>query len=170
VETCDTLIGKIEEVEALVGGKGARRKSTGAGETDADADASSVSDRRGMIDEWEAVEESGRRVEEMAQNLLQERDALVSLSNALSARLEFFTELDHATRMLNRPGTLLGENLALQSDFLDMVERVDVCIGFLEGHVCVFLCLFSLISNVHSDNTEKPTCIFSVFTNALPAL
>ncbi|KAK7436506.1 Golgi transport complex subunit 3 [Stygiomarasmius scandens] len=169
VETCDTLIGKIEEVEALVGGKGARRKSTGAGETDADADTTSVSDRRRMIDEWEAVEESGRRVEEMAQNLLQERDALVSLSNALSARLEFFTELDHATRMLNRPGTLLGENLALQSDFLDMVERVDVCIGFLEGHrqyreAEVYLLRF------HQCLTRAMTLIKMYFVGCLRAL
>ncbi|KAF5365949.1 hypothetical protein D9758_006721 [Tetrapyrgos nigripes] len=172
VETCDTLINKIDEVEVLVGGKGARRKSVGASTSDehGDADVAATSGSGGgMIDEWKAVEESGRRVEEMAQNLLQERDGLLALSNALSTRLEFFTELEHATRMLNRPGTLLGENLALQSDFLDMVERVDVCIGFLEGHrhyreADVYLLRF------HQCLTRAMTLIKMYFVGCLRAL
>ncbi|THV06633.1 hypothetical protein K435DRAFT_743062 [Dendrothele bispora CBS 962.96] len=175
VETCDVLIGKIDEVETLVGGKIAR-KSTGVSdvdetkERDVDIDTATLSGSKGgMIDEWEAVEESGRRVEEMAQNLLQERDALLSLSNALATRLEFFTELEHATRMLNRPGTLLGENLGLQSDFLDMVERVDVCIGFLEGHkhyreADVYLLRF------HQCLTRAMTLIKMYFVGCLRAL
>lgn len=40
-------------------------------------------------------------------------------------------ELEHATRMLNHP----GDSLVLQTDFLYMVERVDVCIDFLKAHV-----------------------------------
>ena len=53
------------------------------------------------------------------------------MAEDLSARLEYFQELEHATRMLNHP----GEALVLQSDFLDMVERVDICIEFLRTHV-----------------------------------
>ena len=37
--------------------------------------------------------------------------------------------------MLNHP----GESLVLQTDFLYMVERVDVCIDFLKNHVGYFL-------------------------------
>lgn len=33
--------------------------------------------------------------------------------------------------MLNHP----GESLVLQADFLDVVERVDICIEFLQHHV-----------------------------------
>lgn len=45
----------------------------------------------------------------------------------------YFQELDHAVRLLNHP----GESLVLQAEFLDMVERVDVCIDFLRQHVRV---------------------------------
>ena len=58
----------------------------------------------------------------------------VELSEAINARLEYFKELEHATRMLNHP----GESLVLQADFLDMVERVDVCIEFLRAHVSIW--------------------------------
>ena len=60
------------------------------------------------------------------------QDKLLDVTDAIGARLEYFQELEHATRMLNHP----GESLVLQSDFLYMVERVDVCIDFLRSHVC----------------------------------
>ena len=41
---------------------------------------------------------------------------------AIDERLEYFQELEQATRMLNHP----GESLVLQTDFLYMVERVDI--------------------------------------------
>ena len=50
---------------------------------------------------------------------------------AIDERLEYFQELEQATRMLNHP----GESLVLQTDFLYMVERVDICIDYLKGHV-----------------------------------
>ena len=49
----------------------------------------------------------------------------------IGSRLEYFQELEHATRMLNHP----GESLVLQTDFLYMVERVDICIDYLKAHV-----------------------------------
>ena len=51
--------------------------------------------------------------------------------DGIDARLDYFQELDHATRMLNHP----GESLVLQTDFLYMVERVDICIDFLRNLV-----------------------------------
>jgi hypothetical protein len=54
----------------------------------------------------------------------------LELQDTLGTRLDYFAELDHATRMLNRP----GEALVLQTDFLYTVERVDVCIDFLRQH------------------------------------
>ena len=53
----------------------------------------------------------------------------------IGGHLEFFQQLDHATRMLNHP----GESLIFQVDFLDMVNRVDICIEFLKSHVCPFV-------------------------------
>ncbi len=46
-------------------------------------------------------------------------------------RMEYYEELEHATRMLNHP----GDALVLQPDFLLMVERVDVCIEYFQTHV-----------------------------------
>jgi conserved oligomeric Golgi complex subunit 3 len=45
--------------------------------------------------------------------------------------MEYYQELEHATRMLNHP----GDALVLQTDFLLMVERVDVCIEYFQDHV-----------------------------------
>ena len=61
----------------------------------------------------------------------------------VGSHLEYFQELEHATRMLNHP----GESLIFEPDFHYMVERVDLCIDFLKAHVRVpdfrFSCLFS---------------------------
>ena len=53
------------------------------------------------------------------------------MTEAVGMRLQYFQELEHATRMLNHP----GESLVLQTDFLYMVERVDICIDYLKAHV-----------------------------------
>lgn len=61
----------------------------------------------------------------------EQQDTLLELTDEVDARLEYFQELEHATRMLNHP----GESLVLQTDFLYMVERVDICIEYLKAHV-----------------------------------
>ncbi|ETW83521.1 hypothetical protein HETIRDRAFT_46903, partial [Heterobasidion irregulare TC 32-1] len=87
-----------------------------------------------MMEEWKRVEDGGESMKEECERLLEERfsllDALLELQDALGARLDYFAELEHTPRMLNHP----GEALVLQTDFLYMVERVDVCIEFLKGH------------------------------------
>ena len=62
------------------------------------------------------------------------QDRLIRVTDAIEERLEYFQELEYATRMLNYP----GDGLVLQDDFLFMVERVDVCIEYLEAHVRLF--------------------------------
>ena len=98
-----------------------------------------------------------------------DQDALLELQDALGARLDYFAELEHATRMLNHP----GEALVLQTDFLYMVERVDVCIEFLKGHVRSLSRSFShRVSHLRVDFfwnsaiTRKQTSTFSVLSNA----
>lgn len=59
------------------------------------------------------------------------QDHLLSITDAIDERLGYFQELEHATRMLNHP----GDSLVLQTEFLYMVERVDVCIEYLKAHV-----------------------------------
>lgn len=59
------------------------------------------------------------------------QDRLLELTDDIGARLEYFQELEYATRMLNHP----GESLVLKTDFLYMVERVDICIDYLKAHV-----------------------------------
>ncbi|KAI5119861.1 hypothetical protein M0805_000695 [Coniferiporia weirii] len=83
-----------------------------------------------MLDNWRSVEAGGKSLKTACEQLLDERDRLIKLTEDIGARLEYFQELERATRMLNHP----GESLVLQEDFLDMVERVDICIGFLRAH------------------------------------
>lgn len=53
------------------------------------------------------------------------------MTEAIAQHLQYFQELESATRMLNHP----GESLVLQVDFLYMVERVDLCIEYFKQHV-----------------------------------
>jgi len=55
----------------------------------------------------------------------------MEMTEAIGQRLQYFQELESATRMLNHP----GESLVLQVDFLYMVERVDLCIEYFKQHV-----------------------------------
>ncbi|THH08771.1 hypothetical protein EW146_g8889 [Bondarzewia mesenterica] len=103
LELCDRLVQRIEGVDREV---------------------------EDMLEGWRTVEEGGKSLQEACQRLLEERERLVELQEAISTRLDYFQELEHATCMLNHP----GESLVLQTDFLYMVERVDICIEFLKAH------------------------------------
>ncbi|KLO14272.1 Sec34-domain-containing protein [Schizopora paradoxa] len=103
LETCDELLDQVDEVKH-------------------DVDT--------MLEDWRAVESGGKSLKDASEELLDERDRLIKLSEDIGARLEYFQELERATRMLNHP----GESLVMQHDFLDMVERVDICIDFLASH------------------------------------
>ncbi|KAI0769415.1 Sec34-domain-containing protein [Trametes elegans] len=103
LETCDRLIQRIDEIDREV---------------------------EDMLQGWRSVEDSGKSLKDACELLLQERDRLLDMTVMIDERLEYFQELEHATRMLNHP----GESLVLQTDFLYMVERVDICIDYLKAH------------------------------------
>ncbi|KAG8953489.1 Golgi transport complex subunit 3 [Tulasnella sp. 424] len=103
LNTCDTLIDQANEV---------------------DEDVSR------MMQDWTGVEEGGQSLQGACERMLEERDRLIRVTDEIEERLEYFQELEYATRMLNHP----GDGLVLQEDFLFMVERVDVCIEYLESH------------------------------------
>jgi len=87
----------------------------------------------------------------------------LEITDEMDARLEYFQELDHATRMLNHP----GDSLVLQTDFLYMVERVDVCIDYLKAHVRDFaFCQISLSLCSYSAITAKLRSTFSDINSA----
>lgn len=83
-----------------------------------------------MLSAWKSVEDGGRSLQEASEQLVEEKNRLVQVTDAISARLAYFQELERATRMLNHP----GDDLVLQPDFLIMVERVDICLEFLQSH------------------------------------
>ncbi|KAH9957339.1 Sec34-like family-domain-containing protein [Russula dissimulans] len=104
LDMCDRLVGRIDQVDTEVSS---------------------------MLDKWRSVEEGGKAFSTPAKSCLTNGyDQLVGLQGAIGTALEYFQELEHATRLLNHP----GESLVLQTDFLYMVERVDVCIEFLKSH------------------------------------
>ncbi|EJD02929.1 Sec34-domain-containing protein [Fomitiporia mediterranea MF3/22] len=118
-----------------------------------------------MLDGWQSVESGGRSLKDACEELLDERDRLIKLTEDVGARLEYFQELERATRLLNHP----GESLVLQSDFLEMVERVDICIDFLRNHrhyreAEIYLLRF------HQCMTRAMTLIKMYFVGSLKAL
>lgn len=69
-------------------------------------------------------------MKDACEKLLEERDNLLRVTDDIDDRLVYFQELENATRMLNHP----GESLVLQTDFLYMVERVNICIEYFKSH------------------------------------
>lgn len=85
------------------------------------------------------------------------------MTEAIGQHLQYFQELESATRMLNHP----GESLVLQVDFLYMVERVDLCIEYFKQHVRMFHLEFTRL--LISASPEKLQRVGSV-SPALPAM
>ncbi|TDL25953.1 Sec34-domain-containing protein [Rickenella mellea] len=138
LETCERLVQRVDDIDRDV------------------AD---------MLDDWRSVEDGGRSLKEACELLLDERDRLIQLSEAIEGRLEYFQQLDHSTRMLNHP----GESLVLQANFLDMVERVDVCIEFLKSHRSFRECDVYLL-RFQQCMTRAMTLIRMYFVGSLKAL
>jgi len=87
----------------------------------------------------------------------------MEMTEAIGQRLQYFQELESATRMLNHP----GESLVLQVDFLYMVERVDLCIEYFKQHVRTLPPEFARV--LTSAPTEEFQRVGSV-SPALPAM
>ncbi|KAH7107976.1 cis-golgi transport vesicle tethering complex subunit [Auriculariales sp. MPI-PUGE-AT-0066] len=102
-ETCDALLATVNDVEI---------------------------DVASMLEEWKTVEQGGRSLKDACERLLEERDRHIHAADAIGERLEYFAQLEQATRMLNHP----GDALVLQTDFLSMVERVDACLEYMKAH------------------------------------
>ncbi|KAJ3830003.1 Sec34-like family-domain-containing protein [Lentinula raphanica] len=112
IETCDFLISQIDLVKE---------------------------EFTSMHSQWQGVEDGGRNLKESSEGLLIERDMILRLENELGERLDYFKELEYATRMLNSPvlessGGKGSRPLVMESEFLDMIERVVICIQWLEAH------------------------------------
>ena len=150
---CDSLVEKIDDVDKEV---------------------------EGMLEGWRTAEEGGKSLKDACERLLEERvrgckpleanrrltivqERLLDLTDQIGARLEYFQELEHATRMLNNP----GDSLVLQTDFLYMVERVDICIDYLKNHVRRYsITRYLLFSPFLSDTTARPKSTSSDSSNA----
>lgn len=94
-----------------------------------------LDEARGLLSEMEAnyryVDENSRALQLACETMLDEQKHLLEVTEAIGARLEYFRELEKATRMLNLP----GEDLVLQDDFLNMLDRLDVCLDYLKANV-----------------------------------
>lgn len=76
------------------------------------------------------VDENSAALQLACETLLEEQRHLVEVTEALSERLAYFRQLEKATRMLNLP----GEDLVLNDDFLNLVDRLDACLDYLRAH------------------------------------
>jgi len=107
-----------------------------------------LQDSRGLIKEMEAnyrfVEENSKALQVACEAMLEEQKHLVNVTQAIDARLEYFKELEIATRALSQPGDMV----VLQDDFLNMLERLDVCLEFLKNNVSItfVFALFTLLT------------------------
>lgn len=77
------------------------------------------------------VDENSRSLQLACEHMLEEQRHLLEVTDAVGGRLEYFRELEKATRMLNLP----GEDLVLQDDFLNLLDRLDACLDYLKLNV-----------------------------------
>lgn len=63
--------------------------------------------------------------------MLDEQKHLLEVAEALTARLEYFRELERAVRLLNEP----GEEVVLRPEFLEALDRLGVCLEYLRANV-----------------------------------
>ncbi|KAG0654262.1 Golgi transport complex subunit 3 [Rhodotorula mucilaginosa] len=95
---------------------------------------SALDHARALVSEIEAnnryVDENSAALQLACETLLEEQRHLVEVTEALSERLAYFRQLEKATRMLNLP----GEDLVLNDDFLNLVDRLDACLDYLRAH------------------------------------
>ncbi|KDE07396.1 hypothetical protein MVLG_02263 [Microbotryum lychnidis-dioicae p1A1 Lamole] len=93
-----------------------------------------LDDARGLLSEIEAnyrfVEDNSRALQLACETMLDEQKHLIQVTEALSARLDYFRQLETATRMLNLP----GEDLVLQEEFLNVLDRLDLCLDYLKAN------------------------------------
>ncbi|KAI5452425.1 Golgi transport complex subunit 3 [Naganishia albida] len=120
---------------------------------------------RGMIECLNWVEEKGESLRVAGEGLMQEEVQLKIQTQELAARLEYFTFLEQAQRMLNYP----GDNLVLSEGFLSMVERLDGCLQYLRANqdfkdADVYLIRYQQCM------TRSMTLIKMYFVNAVRAL
>ncbi|GAA5905384.1 Golgi transport complex subunit COG3 [Sporobolomyces salmoneus] len=99
-----------------------------------DSILSNLDESRGLISEMEAnylfVEENSRALQMACETMLDEQKHLLEVTEAIGTRLEYFRELEKATKTLNLP----GEELVLKEDFLNMIDRLDVCLDYLKAN------------------------------------
>lgn len=143
----------------------------------------------GMIECLRWVEEKGESLRVAGEGLMQEevrgglfsqgfdlvltlrpyfQTQLHSQTEQLAARLEYFTFLEQAQRMLNYP----GENLVLSEGFLAMVERLDSCLQYLKVNVSLLkygvldTCNFLITVCVNSETSKMQMCILFDISSA----
>ncbi|RXK41165.1 hypothetical protein M231_01569 [Tremella mesenterica] len=91
-------------------------------------------DGEGQVEEMlkclEYVEERSESLRGACEDLLEEQTHLLTHTSHLAHRLTFFTFLESAQKMLNKP----GDALVLSEDFLPMVKRLDECLEYLGEH------------------------------------
>ncbi|GAA6017621.1 hypothetical protein JCM11491_005304 [Sporobolomyces phaffii] len=99
-----------------------------------DAVLEGLDESRGLLSEMEAnysyVEENSHALQLACETMLDEHKHLVDVTDQIANRLEYFRELEGATKMLNLP----GEDLVLKEDFLNMIDRLDVCLDYLKAN------------------------------------
>ena len=95
---------------------------------------------------------------------------LNEVTDAINSRLEYFKELEVATKALSQP----GDSVVLQDDFLNMVERLDICLDFLRNNVGRYYSgknahVLSHLPLLYRGITAMRKCILSDSNNVRPA-
>ena len=85
-----------------------------------------------LSNSFQSVEAQTSSFQVQCEDLLSEQKRLEVLADEVGTDLHYYAYLDTASRRLNAPG---AGRLIDDDSFGEMIENIDACIVFMEGHV-----------------------------------
>lgn len=92
-----------------------------------------LDDLSSLSESFKAVETQTSAFEKQHEGLLSAQERDTKLANGIQTNLHYYDFLDPASRRLNAPG---AGSTVRDPEFSDMLKRLDVCLDYMETHVC----------------------------------
>lgn len=99
-----------------------------------------LDDLSSISESFKAVESQTSNFEKQCEGLLSAQERDTKLANGIQNNLHYYDFLDPASRRLNAPG---AGSTVRDNEFSDMLRRLDVCLDYMETHVCCYVLLGS---------------------------
>ena len=87
-----------------------------------------------LAQSFNTVETQTTAFQKQCEDLMMEQKRLENLATKVGENIQYYSYLEPITRKLNAPG---AGNFVRGKEFSDMLARLDECLEYMNGHVCV---------------------------------